>query len=264
MIDGILSLEEMTVRDIMVPRLDIVAVDRVISPGDLIDTIVKAGHSRIPVYQGSIDRIIGVLYVKDLLPFVIGTTSRIPLLDLIRPAFVVPESKRLNVLFGELRRTKIHLAIVADEYGGTAGLVTIEDVLEEIVGEIEDEFDTADWLFDQPSPDQLLADGRLPIEDVEDALRIEFEEDDDFGTLGGFVHKHLGRLPIQGDAFEAEGVRVEILAVERHRVRRLRLTRLQVEEPEAEQGQDRGSRWRRSETTEPEREPETTVIETEE
>jgi CBS domain containing-hemolysin-like protein len=249
MIDGILSLEEMTVRDIMVPRLDIIAVERTVDPRELIDTIVKAGHSRIPVYQESIDRIIGVLYAKDLLPFVIGNTIRIPLLDLIRPAFVVPESKRLNVLFAELRRSRIHLAIVADEYGGTAGLVTIEDVLEEIVGEIQDEYDSEEWLFDQPSEDQLLADGRLPIEDVEDALKIDFEEDDDFGTLGGFVHKHLGRLPIQGDAFEAEGVRVEILAVERHRIRRLRLTKLPPDEPESEKSTERTSRWGRGDSS---------------
>jgi len=250
MMNGILSLEEMTVRDIMVPRLDIVAVERTVNPSELIETIVKAGHSRIPVYQESVDRIIGVLYAKDLLPFVIGNTNRIPLLDLIRPAFVVPESKRLNVLFAELRRDKIHLAIVADEYGGTAGLVTIEDILEEIVGEIQDEYDTDDWLFDQPSEDQLLADGRLPIEDVEDALRIQFEEDDDFGTLGGFVHKHLGRLPIRGDAFEAEGVRVEIQAVERHRVRKLLLTKLPPEEPEPDKPSERSSRWGRSDTSE--------------
>lgn len=250
MIEGILSLEEMTVRDIMVPRLDIIAVERTVDPRVLIDTIVKAGHSRIPVYQESIDRIIGVLYAKDLLPFVIGNTIRIPLLDLIRPAFVVPESKRLNVLFAELRRSRIHLAVVADEYGGTAGLVTIEDVLEEIVGEIQDEYDSEEWLFDQPSEDQLIADGRLPIEDVEDALKIAFEEDDDFGTLGGFVHKHLGRLPIQGDAFEAEGVRVEIIAVERHRIRRLRLTKLQPEEPESEKSSERASRWGRGDSSE--------------
>jgi len=250
MIDGILSLEEMSVRDIMVPRLDIVAVDRTVNPRELIDTIVKAGHSRIPVYQESVDRIIGVLYAKDLLPFVIGATNRIPLLDLIRPAFVVPESKRLNVLFAELRRTKIHLAIVADEYGGTAGLVTIEDILEEIVGEIQDEYDADDWLFDQPSENQLVADGRLPIEDVEDALRIQFDDDDEFGTLGGFVHKHLGRLPIQGDAFEAEGVRIEILTLERHRVRKLRLTKLAPLEPEVDKASERSSRWGRSEPPE--------------
>jgi putative hemolysin len=245
MIDGILSLEEMTVRDIMVPRLDIVALDRTVKPQELIDTITKAGHSRIPVYQESIDRILGVLYVKDLLPFVIGNTLRIPLLDLIRPAFVVPESKKLSELFTELKRTRIHMAIVADEYGGTAGLVTIEDILEEIVGEIQDEYDTETPLFEVGEDGSLIADGRLPIEDVEDALHVEFEDDDDFGTLGGFVHKHLGRLPIQGDTFEAEGVRVQILAVERHRVRKLRITKLERADDEAhEEPRERGDRWR--------------------
>lgn len=236
MIDGILALDNMTVRDIMVPRLDIVAVERSVPSDELISTITKAGHSRIPVYQGSVDRILGVLYAKDLLPFVIGTTRRIPLLDLIRPAFVVPESKKVNDLFAELKRGRIHIAIVADEYGGTAGLVTIEDILEEIVGEIQDEYDSEEPLFEQPAPNVLLADGRLPIEDVEDALRIRFEEDDDFGTLGGFVHKHLGRLPIQGDTFEAEGVRVEIIKVERHRVRQLRITNLMESDRGAQNG----------------------------
>jgi CBS domain containing-hemolysin-like protein len=226
MIDGILGLESMTARDIMVPRLDVIAVERSVPPDDMIEKIKTAGHSRIPVYLGSVDRILGVLYAKDLLPFVIGTTRRIPLLDLIRPAYVVPESKKVNDLFAELKRARIHIAIVADEYGGTAGLVTIEDILEEIVGEIQDEYDTEQPLFESVEENVLLADGRLPIEDVEDALRIRFADDDDFGTLGGFVHKHLGRLPIQGDTFEAEGVRVEIINVERHRIRRLRITKL--------------------------------------
>jgi CBS domain containing-hemolysin-like protein len=144
----------------------------------------------------------------------------------------------VNDLFAELKRARIHIAIVADEYGGTAGLVTIEDILEEIVGEIQDEYDSEQPLFEQVDENVLLADGRLPIEDVEEALRIRFEEDDDFGTLGGFVHKHLGRLPIQGDTFEAEGVRVEIIRVERHRVRRLRITRLlRGEESEVDETQ---------------------------
>ena len=246
MIDGILSLEEMTVRDIMVPRLDIIGLERTVSARELIEAITKAGHSRIPVYRDSIDNVLGVLYVKDLLPFVIGNTIRIPLLDLIRPAFVVPESKRLGELFTELKRTRIHLAIVADEYGGTAGLVTIEDILEEIVGEIQDEYDTESPLFEQGEAGYIVADGRLPIEDVEDALGIAFEDDDDFGTLGGFVHKHLGRLPIQGDTFEAENVRVEILEVERHRVRKMRVTRLESPEEEpVDEVRERSDRWRR-------------------
>lgn len=242
MIDGILSLEEMTVRDIMVPRLDIVAVDRTITAAELIGAITRAGHSRIPVFRESIDNVLGVLYVKDLLPFVIGSTSRIPLLDIIRPAFVVPESKKLSELFTELKRTRIHLAIVADEYGGTAGLVTIEDILEEIVGEIQDEYDTEVPLFEQGEDDSIIADGRLPIEDVEDALGVRFEDDDDFGTLGGFIHKHLGRLAIQGDTFEAEGVRVDILQVEKHRVRKMRVTRLDSDE-EMEDPRERSDRW---------------------
>lgn len=241
MIDGILSLEEMTVRDIMIPRLDIVALERRVSARELIDTITRAGHSRVPVYRDTIDNVLGVLYVKDLLPFVIGNTIRIPLLDLIRPAFVVPESKKLPELFTELKRTRIHLAIVTDEYGGTAGLVTIEDILEEIVGEIQDEYDTESPMFDRESDVSVIADGRLPIEDLEEALDIEFEEDEDFTTLGGFVHKHLGRLAVQGDEFEAEHVRVEILAVERHRVRRMRVTKL--DRPEPAQDEERTERW---------------------
>jgi putative hemolysin len=247
MIEGLLGLEAMPVRDIMVPRLDIIAVERSVGADELIETITRAGHSRIPVYQESVDRILGVLYAKDLLPFVIGTTRRIPLLDLIRPAFVVPESKKVSDLFAELKRARIHIAIVADEYGGTAGLVTIEDILEEIVGEIQDEYDSEQPLFEKTAEDVLLADGRLPIEDVEDALLIRFEEDDDFGTLGGFVHKHLGRLPIQGDTFDAEGVRVEIIKVERHRVRRLRITKLSQHDetleklPEVVESSERGA-----------------------
>ena len=235
MIDGILSLEEMTVRDIMVPRLDVVALERRATAREVIDTIIEKGHSRLPVYQENLDRVLGVLYVKDLLPFVIGSTNRLPLLDLVRPAYVIPESKKLPELFADLKRMRIHMAIVTDEYGGPAGLVTIEDILEEIVGEIQDEYDSEEDLMVQSGENMVDADGRLPMEDLEDVLGIDFEEDEDFSTLGGFVHKHLGRLAVAGDKFEAEGVRVEILSVERHRVRKMRVTRLLVAEPEVEE-----------------------------
>lgn len=234
MIDGILSLEEMTVRDVMVPRLDVVALERRATAREVIRTIIDKGHSRLPVYSENLDHLLGVLYVKDLLPFVIGNTDRLPLLDLIRPAYVIPESKKLPELFADLKRMRIHLAIVTDEYGGTAGLVTIEDILEEIVGEIQDEYDSEEELLVESGDDQVVADGRLPLEDLEKVLDIEFEEDEDFSTLGGFVHKHLGRLAVQGDMFEAEGVRVQILAVERHRVRKMRVTRLHEPGPEEE------------------------------
>lgn len=243
MIDGILSLEEMTVRDIMVPRLDVVALERRVTAREVINTIIEKGHSRLPVYQENLDRILGVLYVKDLLPFVIGNTNRLPLLDLIRPPYVVPESKKLPELFADLKRMRIHLAIVTDEYGGTAGLVTIEDILEEIVGEIQDEYDTEEDLMQESGENSVDADGRLPMEDLEEVLGIEFEEDEDFSTLGGFVHKHLGRLAVAGDTFEAEGVRVQILSVERHRVRKMRVTRLDKPEPLPEPEEEESESW---------------------
>jgi putative hemolysin len=227
MIDNVLHLEETTARDIMVPRVDIVAVDEEASPRQIVDAITTNGHSRIPVYRESIDHIVGILYAKDLLPFVIGSTRTIPLKKLVRPAYVVPESKRIDDLLTELRRNRVHIAIVADEYGGTAGLVTIEDILEEIVGEIHDEYDAETVLMERVSGWEIIADGRLPIEEVEKALGLELTGDDDpYGTAAGFVHWHLDRLPQPGDRFDAQGLRAEVLDVEGHRLRRLRLTRI--------------------------------------
>lgn len=227
MIDNVLHLEETMARDIMVPRVDIVAVDEDASPNEIVDKITANGHSRIPVYRESIDHIVGILYAKDLLPFVIGSTRTLPLKTLVRPAFVVPESKRIDDLLTELRRNRVHIAIVADEYGGTAGLVTIEDILEEIVGEIHDEYDEETTLLERVSEREIIADGRLPIEDVEEALGLELTGDDDpYGTAAGFVHWHLDRLPQPGDRFDAQGLRAEVLDMEGHRLRRLRLIRL--------------------------------------
>ena len=227
MIDNVLHLEETHARDIMVPRVDIVAVDEDASPSTIVETITAHGHSRLPVYRESIDQIVGILYAKDLLPFVIGSTRTLPLKSLVRPAYVVPESKRIDDLLTELRRNRVHIAIVADEYGGTAGLVTIEDILEEIVGEIHDEYDEETVLLERVNDHEIIADGRLPIEDVEEALGLELTGDDDpYGTAAGFVHWHLDRLPQPGDTFEAQGVRAEVLDMEGHRLRRLRLTRL--------------------------------------
>ena len=227
MIDNVLRLEETTARDIMAPRVDIVAVAENASPQAIVDAMTESGHSRLPVYRDSIDHIVGILYAKDLLPFVIGSTSSLPIKRLVRPPYVVPESKRLDDLLAELRRNRIHIAIVADEYGGTAGIVTIEDILEEIVGEIHDEYDEETILLEQVSDREVIVDGRLPIEAVEDALGLSLTgEDDPYGTAAGFVHWHLDRLPRVGDQFDAHGMRAEVLDMEGHRLRRLRLTRL--------------------------------------
>jgi putative hemolysin len=227
MIDNVLRLEETTARDIMVPRVDIVAVAEDASSQDIVDAITEKGHSRLPVFRESIDEIVGILYAKDLLPFVIGSTRTLPIKQLLRPVYVVPESKRLDDLLGELRRNRVHIAVVADEYGGTAGVVTIEDILEEIVGEIQDEYDEDLTLLEPVSDSEIIVDGRLPIEEVEAALGLELTGDEDaYGTAAGFVHWHLDRMPQEGDRFDARGIRAEVLDVEGHRLRRLRLTRL--------------------------------------
>jgi putative hemolysin len=227
MIDNVLRLEETTARDIMVPRVDIVAVAEDASSQDIVDVITEKGHSRLPVYRESVDEIVGILYAKDLLPFVIGSTRTLPIKRLLRPVYVVPESKRLDDLLGELRRNRVHIAVVADEYGGTAGLVTIEDILEEIVGEIQDEYDEELTLLESISDREIIVDGRLPIEEIEEALGTNLTGDDDpYGTAAGFVHWHLDRMPREGDRFDAHGIRAEVLDVEGNRLRRLRLTRL--------------------------------------
>jgi putative hemolysin len=227
MIDNVLRLEETTARDIMVPRVDIVAVAEDASSQDIVDVITEKGHSRLPVYRESVDEIVGILYAKDLLPFVIGSTRTLPIKRLLRPVYVVPESKRLDDLLGELRRNRVHIAVVADEYGGTAGLVTIEDILEEIVGEIQDEYDEELTLLESISDREIIVDGRLPIEEIEGALGTNLTGDDDpYGTAAGFVHWHLDRMPQEGDHFDAHGIRAEVLDVEGNRLRRLRLTRL--------------------------------------
>src|SRR5215211_4670726 len=242
MIDNVLRLEETTARDIMIPRVDIIAVAEDASSQDIVDAITEKGHSRLPVFRESIDEIVGVLYAKDLLPFVIGYTRTLPIKQLLRPAFVVPESKRLDDLLGELRRNRVHIAVVADEYGGTAGLVTIEDILEEIVGEIHDEYDEETTLLEQVSDREIIVDGRLPIEEIEGALGVLFTgEDDPYGTAAGFVHWHLDRMPQEGDHFDAHGIRAEVLDVEGHRLRRLRLTRLTADDSALE-SQEVGSR----------------------
>ncbi len=224
MIDAVLHLEETRGRDIMVPRVDIIASEENEPTNTILKRIIDAGHSRLPVYRDSIDQIIGILYAKDLLPYVVGDTEQPNLAELLRPAHIVPESKRIDDLLTELRRKRVHIAIVVDEYGGTAGLVTIEDILEEIVGEIQDEYDVELPLVERLSEREILADGRLPLDDVAEAFGIQFEGDED-GTVAGYVHRHLGRLPEEGDHFSADGLRIEVVAVEGRRVRQLRVER---------------------------------------
>ena len=199
MMEGALDVSETHVRDAMIPRSQMVVV-HVDSPlGEFLPQIIESGHSRFPVIGEDKDEVIGILLAKDLLPHVAPGGPTIDLAAIIRPAVVIPESKRLNVLLRDFRVSRNHMAIVVDEYGGVSGLITIEDVLEEIVGEIGDEYDEDEEIFIQPSgDDRYLVQALTPIDEFNEAFGSAFS-DDDYGTIGGLLLAQFGRVPEFGD-----------------------------------------------------------------
>ena len=227
MISSIFEMGEKTVAEVMVPRTDIVGLDVETSPQELLDRITTVGHSRIPVYERSADNIIGILYVKDVFRRIARGDRQLALRQFLRPAVFVPETKKVDALLREMQKDKVHIAIVVDEYGGTAGLVTIEDLVEEIVGEIRDEYDVEHELVLPVSETEALMDARIPFEDVRETFGLEVEPTEAYDTLGGFVTAQLGRFPRQGESFEAAGARFVVETIEGKRIRRVRVTRLQ-------------------------------------
>jgi putative hemolysin len=228
MITGVLQLVNAKADDIMVPRLDLVAVPETATVAETVDVAISAGHSRIPVFGDSIDEIVGIVYAKDLLRFVTEEGIDQAVLKHKRPAYFVPESKRVDELLQELQASKVHLAIVVDEYGGTAGVVTIEDILEEIVGEIEDEYDRELPRIEKIEDGIIVVDGRLLVEDVLNELEVYWVERAQ-GTVAGLIQRELGRIPKPGDAVETDGLRLVVETVERRRVRRVRCNRIEVD-----------------------------------
>jgi CBS domain containing-hemolysin-like protein len=232
MISGVLHLEQASARQIMVPRIDIVAIGRETLVSEAVDIAIQAGHSRIPVYGRSIDEIVGVIYAKDFLKYVNEPVNGLTVEALMRPAYFVPESKRVDDLLNELQQSKVHLAVVVDEYGGTAGVVTIEDILEEIVGEIQDEFDRETPQLEIVGEREAIADGRISIRDLCDEMDIEWPGPSS-GTLGGFIQRQLGRIPSESEVVEVDDLRLTVLKVEHHRVRQVQVERLELAPSEA-------------------------------
>ena len=224
MMRGILDLPEQTAREVMRPRIDIVAASTEASIGDVIKLIISSGFSRIPLYEESIDRVVGVLYAKDLLAYLQTGASAPSLLNIARPPYFVPETKRADQLLADLRRDQTHMALVVDEYGGTAGLVTVEDVIEEIVGEIVDEYDTAEVEVERISETEAIVDARLAIDDLNELFDTDVENED-FDTVGGLVFSLLGRLATPGDRVESadHGLALQVLSVHGRRIRRVRI-----------------------------------------
>jgi magnesium and cobalt transporter len=225
MIEGVLQVGELQVRDIMIPRSQMDVVDINEKAEQFLPRVIEAAHSRFPVVDGEKDNVLGILLAKDLLRLQIG--EELDMRDTLRPAIFIPEAKRLNVLLKEFRASRNHMAIVVDEYGGVAGLVTIEDVLEQIVGDIEDEYD-----FDE-TEDNIIRDkaGRYRVKaateitDFNEAMGTSFS-DEDFDTVGGLVLSKFGRLPKRGESIEFDGLKVQILRADSRRVHTLVVERM--------------------------------------
>lgn len=224
MIYSIFELGETMAREVMVPRIDIVAVDVQTPPEEVVRVIAKTGHSRIPVYEGTVDGIVGLVYAKDLLLHLQGDGPRPSLREMLRPAYFVPETKKVDDLLREMQQRRIHMAIVVDEYGGTAGLVTVEDILEEIVGEIQDEYDAEEPTFEQVGEGEYILDTRMNLDDVNDLLGADLPTET-ADTLGGLIYDTLGRVPVPGDHLRIGEWQVEVMTVSGRRIRKVRMAR---------------------------------------
>ncbi len=229
MIASIFEFSGKLVREVMVPRIDVVALPVETSIPDILDVILKVGYSRIPIYRGTADNVIGVLYAKDLLRFLRDGRTDVPPEKILRPAYFIPESKKVDELLQELQQRKVHMAIVVDEYGGTAGLVTIEDLLEEIVGEIQDEYDAEEPTVKAINANEYLFDARVPLDEANKLLAIELP-DDGGDTLGGFIYSQLGKVPAVGDRIEFENVVIQVLSVAGRRIKQVRASVVPAEE----------------------------------
>ena len=227
MIEGALKVSTDQVRDIMIPRPQMVYVDSEESPEDFLPRVVKSSHSRFPVINTESDKIEGILLAKDLLPFLSSQDmGDFELSKLVRPAILIPESKKLNVLLDELRAGRNHMAIIIDEYGGITGLVTIEDVLEEIVGEIEDEHDKdSGTLIKEIAKDEFLVSALTPIDVFNEKFNSNLS-DKDFDTLGGIIMHHFARFPKPNDAINIDNLRFVINSIERRRIKRIKVSKI--------------------------------------
>jgi putative hemolysin len=244
MITGVIELGEKKVHEVMVPRIGIRAVEVDDDIDRVLDLIVRAGHSRLPVYDDSLDNIVGILYAKDLLPYLKQNGAGAPRIDirkLVRSAVYVPESKKVDELLHEMQLAKRHIAIVVDEYGGTAGLITMEDVVEEIVGEIQDEYDIEESLVEPVAADDEIVfrlDGRVSMDDLRDLFGLSDEEEPDeeaYDTVGGFIIHREGRIPLPGAELDFHDVKLRVEAADSRRVAKVIAARPRPPEPEDEE-----------------------------
>lgn len=230
MIENVLELSSSTADEIMTPRTDIIAVEVNADLKKVLDTINDAGHTRVPVYEDNIDNIVGLIYAKDLLPEIGKNPADFKLRDKMRNAYFVPETKPLRALLHEFQNQKLHIAVVLDEYGGTAGIVTLEDILEELVGEITDEYEeTPPEPIKKISRDMIEADARTSVDEINDEFELELPEDEDYETIGGFVFSRLGYIPKTGETFDYENLKFTIASAETRKIKLIQIQKIESE-----------------------------------
>ncbi|MHC4070036.1 MAG: hemolysin family protein [Planctomycetota bacterium] len=226
MIESVLELDETSADEIMTPRTDITAVEVNSDLQTVLDTISRAGHTRVLVYEENIDKIIGLIYAKDLLTEIGKDPANFELRNKMRDAYFVPETKPLRTLLHEFQNQKLHIAVVLDEYGGTAGIVTLEDIIEELVGEITDEYEeTPAEPIKKIDKNTFEADARTYVDDLNDQFELNLPEDEDYDTIGGFVFSHLGYIPKTDESFDYKGLKFTIVSAEARRIKRIKITR---------------------------------------
>lgn len=233
MIRSIFALGTTVVREIMVPRTDMACVSVDATVREVLSDIIACGHSRIPVYEGTIDNIVGLIYAKDLLKYWGMSEAAVVLKKMMRVPYFIPESKNLEELLQEFKKKRVHIAIVIDEYGGTSGLVTIEDLLEQIVGDIQDEYDLEEeWLTEEPDG-AVVVDARLPIEELEEHFGVEIEREK-FDTVGGLIFHLTGRIPSKGEEVTNDSIRLTVLDADERRIGKVRIRRIPKKSEETE------------------------------
>lgn len=225
MIHSVFRLDDTLTREIMVPRIDILSIEANLPFSDAVKQFVESGFSRIPVYQGKVDEILGLLYAKDLLEVASNGRYQGSITELTRSAYFVPESKVINELLADMQKKRVHLAIVVDEYGGVAGIVTLEDIIEEIFGEIQDEYDSEETRYRVIGPDEYVFLGRIDVDDLNLILDSSLSNQE-ADTLGGLVYYRLGHVPQKGEVVEFEDLVFTVEEVDEHRINKVRIKKV--------------------------------------
>lgn len=239
MIYSIFRFGETLAREIMVPRIDILALDVSTPLSEAVEAIAESGHSRIPIYEETVDNTIGLLFAKDLLRVERGPGALISSVrSLLRPVYYVPEAKKVDELLNEMQLRHVHMALVVDEYGGIAGLLTLEDILEEIIGEVQDEYDQAEeMLYQEVTPDEYIFQGRIDLGDFNDVMGSRLTKNS-AETLGGYIYGEVGRVPVEGETVEVDGLLLTVEQVLGRRIRKVRARRLALTEENKEEPRD--------------------------